>query len=175
MLSVHSTHGNCRTDQAANNARYVLDACGLHHVPVRMGLKEPLGPDVGVSSSIHGDDGFGNTGLAPAHSVPDEPSAVDELIRLAKQHAGNLHYLALGPVTNLAAALRREPDLLEWLATVTIVGSLGPAIHGDRAPWEDRRFAISRDPNMGCDFVAALEIAGAAGNITWCGPYVTRQ
>lgn len=175
VLAVHSTHGNCTTAQAANNARYVLDTCGREDIPVHMGLHQPLGPNVGVSSGVHGSDGFGNTGLVAARAVPESPNAVEDLIRLAKKHSGELHYLALGPVTNLAAAVRREPDLLDRLKTITIVGSLGPTMYGDREPWNDRRFAVSKDPNMACDLVAAEEIAGSSGAITWCGPYVTRQ
>ena len=175
MLAVTSVFGNCHSAQAADNARYVLDICGRQDVPVYRGSEAPLGQELRLSGGIHGQDGFGNTGLAPAGAVPGEPDGVSVLLDLVERHRGEIHYLALGPVTNLARALRLRPDLMEQLASVTIVGSLGPALHGDTEPWADRRFRVSRDPNVAFDFTAARAVGDTPGPVTWCGPYVTRQ
>lgn len=175
LVSVHSTHGNCTAERAAANARYVLETCGSGEVPVHLGLTEPLGQELRLSSSIHGDDGFGNTWHEPERGPVREPDAATRLVEMVRARPGELHYLALGPVTNLATALRREPALLSMLRTVTIVGTLGPTMFEDPEPWLDRRFRISKDPNVSCDIVAAAEVAMASGPVTWVGPYVTRQ
>ncbi|MET0853408.1 MAG: nucleoside hydrolase [Microterricola sp.] len=175
ILAVLSVFGNCHGDRAADNARYVLDTCGRQDVPVYRGCDVPLKQELKLSSGVHGDDGFGNTGLRPATSVPTEPNGIQVLLDLVNEHEGEIDYLALGPQTNLATALQTDPLLLERLKSVTIVGTLGPALYNDTEPWADRRFRVSRDPNVSFDIDAAQEVASRPGNVTWCGPYVTRQ
>lgn len=175
ILAVLSVFGNCHGDRAADNARYVLDTCGRQDVPVYRGCDVPLKQELKLSSGVHGDDGFGNTGLRPATSVPTEPNGIQVLLDLVNEHEGEIDYLALGPQTNLATALQTDPLLLERLKSVTIVGTLGPALYNDTEPWADRRFRVSRDPNVSFDIDAAEEVASRPGNVTWCGPYVTRQ
>ncbi|QUW17839.1 nucleoside hydrolase [Agrococcus sp. Marseille-Q4369] len=175
ILAVVSVFGNCHGDRAADNARYVLDTCGRQDVPVYRGSDEPLRQAIELSSGVHGDDGFGNTGLRPETSVPAEPSGIPIILDLVRQHPGEVDYLALGPQTNLARALELEPDLLRRLRSTTIVGTLGPALWNDTEPWADRRFRVSRDPNVSFDIDAAEIVASHEGDVTWCGPYVTRQ
>lgn len=175
ILAVLSVFGNCHGDRAADNARYVLDTCGRQDVPVYRGCDVPLKQELKLSSGVHGDDGFGNTGLRPETSVPTEPNGIQVLLDLVNEHEGEIDYLALGPQTNLATALQTDPLLLERLKSVTIVGTLGPALYNDTEPWADRRFRVSRDPNVSFDIDAAQEVASRPGNVTWCGPYVTRQ
>jgi len=71
--------------------------------------------------------------------------------------------------------MQSEPGLLEALKSTTIVGTLGPALYHDTEPWADRRFRVSRDPNVSFDIEAARTVAASPGDVTWCGPYVTRQ
>jgi purine nucleosidase len=175
LLAAISVFGNCTTDRAAENARYVLDTCGRADVPVYRGSGAPLAGELRLNPGIHGEDGFGNTGLRPETAVPSEPHGVEVLLDLVRAHDGEIDYLAIGPQTNLARALTLEPRLLERMRSVTIVGSLGPALYRDTEPWADRRFRISRDPNVTFDIVAAQAVAACAANVTWCGPYVTRQ
>lgn len=175
IMAVVSVFGNCHGDRAADNARYVLDTCGRQNVPVYRGSDVPLKQELRLSSGVHGDDGFGNTGIRPAVSVSTEPDGVDVIVDLVAQHEGEIDYLALGPQTNLARALESDPRLIEKLKSVTIVGTLGPALYGDTKPWADRRFRVSRDPNVSFDIDAAQVVAARAGDVTWCGPYVTRQ
>lgn len=175
ILAVLSVFGNCHGERAADNARYVLDTCGRQDVPVYRGCDVPLKQELKLSSGVHGDDGFGNTGFRPATSVPAEPNGIPILLDLVDAHEGEIDYLALGPQTNLATALKTEPRLLQRLRSTTIVGTLGPALYNDTEPWADRRFRVSRDPNVSFDIDAAQEVASRPGNVTWCGPYVTRQ
>lgn len=175
IVAVISVFGNTTGERAADNARYVLETCGRPDVPVYRGADAPLIQELRMNPGIHGEDGFGNTGLRPASPVASEPRGVPVLLDLLDQHEGELDYLALGPQTNLAMALEAEPRLLERLRSTTIVGTLGPALYHDTAPWEDRRFRVSRDPNVSFDIDAARMVAQHAGDVTWCGPYVTRQ
>lgn len=175
ILAAISVFGNCESERAADNARYVLDTCGRSDVPVYRGAAVPLEQDLQLNPGVHGEDGFGNTGLRPAVSVPAEPDGVQVILDLVEAHDGEIDYIALGPQTNLALALHREPRLLQRLRSVTIVGTLGPALYHDTEPWADRRFRVSRDPNVSFDPDATQEVARHEGDVTWCGPYVTRQ
>lgn len=175
ILAVVSVFGNCHGDRAADNARYVLDTCGRGDVPVYRGADAPLKQELQLSSGVHGDDGFGNTDLRPEVSVPAEPNGIPIILDLVHAHEGEIDYLALGPQTNLALALQSDSQLLQKLRTTTIVGTLGPALWNDTEPWADRRFRVSRDPNVSFDIDAAEVVASHEGDVTWCGPYVTRQ
>jgi len=175
ILAVVSVFGNTYGERAADNARYVLDTCGRQDVPVYRGSDVPLKQELKLSSGVHGDDGFGNTGLRPEVSVPADPDGIPIIVDLINRHVGEIDYVALGPQTNLAKALSLDGELLDKLKSVTIVGTLGPALYNDTEPWADRRFRVSRDPNVSFDIDAAQEVASRPGNIAWCGPYVTRQ
>lgn len=175
ILAVVSVFGNTYGERAADNARYVLDTCGRQDVTVYRGSDVPLEQELKLSSGVHGDDGFGNTGLRPEVSVPAEPNGIPIIVDLINEHVGEIDYIALGPQTNLALALRQDEKLIEKLKSVMIVGTLGPALYNDTEPWADRRFRVSRDPNVSFDIDAAQEVAVREGNISWCGPYVTRQ
>lgn len=175
IVAVHSTHGNCRADQAADNARYVLELIGRDDIEVHRGLLQPLSQPLDVSSHIHGHDGLGNTGLTPKRRVEGEPTAVDNLLRLAAKHAGELNLVVLGPSTNVAAAAKKEPRLFDQLASVTIVGGWGPALFNDATPWRNRPFGSGGDPNVFHDPEAAQILASSGRALTWCGPNVTRQ
>lgn len=175
ILAVVSVFGNTYGERAANNARYVLDTCGRQDVPVYRGSDAPLKQELKLSSGVHGDDGFGNTDLRPEVPVPAEPSGIPIVVDLINAHPGEIDYIALGPQTNLARALEIDGELIDKLKSVMIVGTLGPALYNDTEPWADRRFRVSRDPNVSFDIDAAQIVAQQAGDITWCGPYVTRQ
>lgn len=175
LVGVHSTHGNCGHERAARNARYVLELCGRGNVDVHIGLPAPSPDKHSYSASIHGDDGLGNTWVTPQRPPVEQPDAAENLVALAEKHPGRLDLLALGPLTNVAAALRLDPTLFEKLRSVTIVGSLGPTRFEDLAPWTDPRFRVSRDPNVSHDIASALQVAQTPGPVTWCGPYITRQ
>ncbi|HEX6235774.1 MAG TPA: nucleoside hydrolase [Acidimicrobiales bacterium] len=127
LVAVHATHGNCVTGQAAANARYVLDVAGRDDVPVIAGRPGPLSGPPRPRSGVHGRDGLGDRGLAPSPWPPAPPGedAVADLLRRVEAQAGELDLLALGPLTNLGAALRSEPGLLGAFRSLTIMGGTG--------------------------------------------------
>src|SRR5699024_8093534 len=128
IRAVHSTHGNCSALQAANNARAVLEVCGLAEVEIRIGLEAPPESSLKHSSNIHGEDGLGGSGIRPHTRVEGSADAAEHLVEQVNHDPGSIDLLALGSLTNIAAALRLDPLLLHKLRSVTIVGSLGPAM-----------------------------------------------
>jgi purine nucleosidase len=171
LVAVTTTHGNCRTEQATANARRVLAACGLDHVPVTGGLPAPLVGKLSVAAIVHGEDGLGDCGEAPppAPPAPADDNAVHELLRLAERRAGELHLLALGPLTNLGAAVRVEPGVLDAFTGVTVMGGAGRRL----APGEPDPTLGVGDPNTYHDAEATRLVVGVASRLCLVGVDVT--
>lgn len=171
LVAVTTTHGNTTTEQATANARRVLEVAGLAHVPVTGGLSGPLAGELDVAWFVHGRDGLGDCGEAPPPAPPAEPgkTAVEALLDLAHRHAGELDLLALGPLTNLGAALRVDPEVLAAFRSVTVMGGVGPR-RGEGEP--DPTGGIG-DPNTYHDAEAARLVAAASGQRTFVGVDVT--
>ena len=92
-------------------------------MPIAVGAAGPRnGAPAVFSPEVHGDDGLG--GCADTTHVPTlvDESAVELLLRLSHEHAGSLEIVAVGPLTNLAAALDADPTLPERIRQVTIMG-----------------------------------------------------
>ena len=171
IVEVTTTHGNTSTEQAAANARTVLDLCGLGHVPVTPGRSTPLAGELSLAWFVHGHDGLGDCGLAPPpwDPAPPDRDGVARLLDLASQRAGELDLLALGPLTNLGAAVAVDPGVLQAFRTVTIMGGAGPRL----APGEPDPTLGVGDPNTYHDAEAARLVAGADARVTLVGVDVT--
>jgi len=157
IVAAGSTHGNCRADQAALNALRVLEACGRGSVPVAVGLPGPVAGDATFATHVHGGDGLGDAVLAPPLGRPTDEGAVDQLIRLGHEHPGELDLLALGPLTNLAAALAADPAALAGYRSITVMGGAGV----ERADGPDPTLGVG-DPNTAHDPTATARVAEAA-------------
>lgn len=173
IVGVTTTHGNCQADQAARNARYVLDLAGLRDVPVAMGLPSPLVKALDVADYVHGADGVGNTGFATDERISIE-QGVRQLARLAAA-PNELELLALGPLTNLAAAEQAEPGTLRRFRSITIMGGMGPADAAsiEAAAARTPNFLETGDPNTDHDPEACEIVTACADNVTWVGMNVT--
>ncbi|WP_405218673.1 nucleoside hydrolase [Agrococcus sp. Ld7] len=117
------TWGNVDVEQGARNTSEVLQLAGHGDVPIAVGAAGPRnGAPAIFSPQVHGDDGLG--GCADTAHVPTlaSESAVELMLRLSHEHAGSLEIVAVGPLTNLAAALDADPTLPERIRQVTIMG-----------------------------------------------------
>ncbi|MHB1491813.1 pyrimidine-specific ribonucleoside hydrolase RihA [mine drainage metagenome] len=102
--------GNVPVAMGVQNALYTRDLCGST-VPVHSGADRPLLRDHVFAHDVHGADGMGDVGLALTGRTPAAGHAVDVLIDEARRHPGELTLVTLGPLTNLALALRKAPDI----------------------------------------------------------------
>lgn len=116
LVAVTTVTGD--TVRRARIARRLLDLAGRSDVPVHAGCREPGGG----SGSFLWLGYEGDFVLAPddATEVADEP-APDAIARLLREHDG-LEVVAVGPLTNLAAALARDPSLARRVACLTVMG-----------------------------------------------------
>jgi purine nucleosidase len=113
--------GNVPVDQGVQNALYTLELLG-EHVPVLGGAQAPLLAPLKTSQFIHGEDGMGDTGL-PLHGRKPYPGhAVDALLETAERYPGEVTLVALGPLTNVAMALHREPSFAGKVKECVMMG-----------------------------------------------------
>ena len=137
VVAMSTVFGNISAETAAGNCLRVLELCGRDDVPVARGAEVPLlGYQPVLAPYVHGDDGLGNTGLPPA-TLPLSPlSGAELIVQTAREHPGDLHIIATGPLTNLALALAIEPRLTELVAHVTIMGGAAEAPGNETAAAE---------------------------------------
>lgn len=122
IAGVGTVHGNIDPVSAARNSLVVLESGGAPDVPVAIGAARPVAQATHLATYVHGDDGLGNTDLAPPAGEPVPESAAGLLVRLARENAGALEVLAIGPLTNLALALLLEPELPRLVRRVMVMG-----------------------------------------------------
>ena len=106
LAGIGTVSGNTTAAQAARNTLGLLVLADRDDVPVAIGEHDFLshGYD-GGAPHVHGDDGVGGVALPEPSRAVAEGTAAELLIRLSHEHPGSLQVLAVGPLTNLAAAL----------------------------------------------------------------------
>jgi purine nucleosidase len=141
LVGVGTVAGNVDAELAARNTLRVLEVAGAAEPPVAIGAATPLLEPWSDVGWIHGDDGLGNSAQPAPSRVPSEEHAVEQLIRLSHEHAGALTVVAIGPLTNLALALRRDAGLPSRLRRVVIMGGSVRA-GGNRGPQAEANVAV---------------------------------
>ena len=114
--------GNVELAQAVRNARLVVETCRAD-VPVYAGAPGPLvraAPNRPVW--VHGADGFGDLGLQPRRVDADAGFAAERIVELVMAAPGAITLVTLGPLTNLALALLREPRLAHAAREIIVMG-----------------------------------------------------
>ena len=115
-------HGNCSLEQATVNALSVLELANADHIPVAKGCELPLVQPSLLAPETHGDTGLGYAKLPEPRAKPISQHAVDFLIEKILGTPGEITLVAIGPLTNVALAIRQEPRIAEALKEIIIMG-----------------------------------------------------
>jgi purine nucleosidase len=115
-------HGNCSVEQAAVNALSVLELANAGHIPVAKGCDLPLVQPSLLAPETHGATGLGYAELPAPHTRPIDQHAIDFLIDRILSAPGEITLVAIGPLTNVALAIRQEPRIVEALREIIIMG-----------------------------------------------------
>jgi len=122
VVGLTITAGNVGLPYTLGNALKLCEVAGRIDIPVFPGGDRPLLHPAPDAAEVHGRDGFGDIGLpAATHAAQSEHAAL-AIIRLSHAYAGRLHMVALGPLGNLALALRLDPGLPERIARLVVMG-----------------------------------------------------
>ncbi|QWF78971.1 nucleoside hydrolase [Amycolatopsis sp. CA-230715] len=119
LVGISSVHGNVTSGEAAANSARLLEVLGDHTTPVAVGASAPLAQPLHLS---HPNDLLRRALGRPRRRTPAPSPAAEQIVALAKEHAGALDLLTLGPLTNIANALRLAPDLPRLLRRVVVMG-----------------------------------------------------
>ena len=122
ILGVSTVAGNVDLARATRNTRAVLALAGRADIPVWPGCARPIMREAEDASAIHGGSGLGRAMLPEPPAMADAGNAVEAIIAAAKAHAGELVLVATGPLTNVAVALMREPELPKLLKRFVLMG-----------------------------------------------------
>ena len=163
-----TTFGNTDTAIATNNTLRMLELLGRPDIPVAKGVARSLvHPYVRRADHVHGSNAIGDVTLPEPKIRATDEHAGDLIIRMAKENPGEIALCPVGPVTNVALALVKAPEIAKLLRKIVIMGStiFHPGIHGPTAPMVDANFA--NDPE------AAHIVLGSGANITLVGMDVT--
>ncbi len=163
LIGITTVAGNVGINRTTRNALVVAQLAGLD-VPVHRGAAQPLVGAAVDGSRIHGETGLGDAVLPDLTRSEASDDAVAYICDTARS-VDDLHLLAIGPLTNIALALERDPDLRHHLAGLTIMG--GGAHIGNVTPVAE--FNIRADPE------AAAVVFEKAAPVTMVGLDVTNK
>jgi purine nucleosidase len=123
LVGVGTVSGNIDAAQAAVNTLDLIALSGKSGVPVALGAHDHLAhPYDGGVPHIHGRNGVGNVELPASGVSTVEETAAEMIVRLSHEYAGSLELVAVGPLTNVALALALDPNIVERVKAVTIMG-----------------------------------------------------
>lgn len=153
VRGIGTVSGNVSAAVGARNTLDLLQLAGHAHIPVALGAHDPqTGTFRGGAPHVHGANGIGEVSLEAADAGLAPESAAEMLVRLAHEHPGTLRVLAIGPLTNIAEALRLEPELPRLVEEITIMGGAALAPGNITAVAEAN---IANDPEAAADVLAA--------------------
>nr|WP_062341369.1 nucleoside hydrolase [Herbidospora sakaeratensis] len=142
LVGITTVGGNVSLDLTTLNARKLREFLGFPEVPVVAGCAGALVASRIDASEVHGFGGLGGAVLPEPRLPVAEGHAVDFIVETLAAAPGEISLVAVGPLTNIALAVRREPRIMEWARDFTILG--GSYTRGNRTPAAE--FNIAADP-----------------------------
>jgi purine nucleosidase len=139
VLAITTVAGNVGLEQATRNALYTAELCGSN-VPVFSGAAAPLIRPLEDAVWFHGRDGLGDHGYKPAARSPATGFAVDAIVRTVEANPG-IEIITLGPLTNLALALRQWPQMATNVSRCVVMGG-APCCEGNVTPAAEFNFWV---------------------------------
>ena len=164
IVGISTVAGNVPLDRTTRNTLKVCELMGADY-PVFPGAERPWRRPYADASEFHGADGLGGAALPEPKRAAQEQTAWDALFRAAEAYAGRLEVVTIGPLTNLATALVKYPQLSKRIHRILMMG--GAAVGGNRTPCAE--FNIYADPD------AAQAVFRSGIPIVMCGLDVTHQ
>jgi purine nucleosidase len=170
LEALTTTFGNTDVDRATANTLRILELAGRPDIPVARGPgRSLLKPFVKGAVHVHGDNGLGDIVLPEPKIKAVAEHASDLMIRMARENPGEITLCPVGPITNVAIALAKEPDVAPLFKEIVVMGStiFHPGIQGIATPIADANFW--NDPE------AAEIVLRSGAKITLVGMDVTMK
>ncbi|RDI55609.1 nucleoside hydrolase [Nocardia mexicana] len=169
IVGIASTAGNVPAPQVAANNLALLDLCRAPDIEVALGVESPLAIPLRTTEDTHGPQGIGYAEFPPSARTLSDRSAARLWVDLARAHPGEIIGLCTGPLTNLALALRLEPQLPQLLRRLVVMGgafqrpgNTTPTnewnVHVDPEAWKEVFDAFAAAPADRRPLVCGLDI-----------------
>lgn len=153
ILSIASTAGNVPVNQVAANNLAWLDLCDAGNIEVTLGASAPLVAPLMTTEDTHGPQGIGYAELPISSRQLSDRDAATAWVELVRERPGAITGLVTGPLTNLATAIRIEPELPRLLKRLVLMG--GAFQHpGNTTPTSEWNVAV--DPEAASEVFAAF-------------------
>ena len=166
VVGLTTIFGNVHVEVATRNALRLVEMAGID-CPVAEGAEKPLAmPLKPPAYFVHGGEGFGDVPKSRPKGQPDMRTAARFIVNTINEHPGEIELCPVGPLTNIALALRLDPSITEKVAHVTIMGGAVEK-RGNVTRWAEAN--IWNDPH------AAAEVLAADWPMTLIGLDVTEQ
>lgn len=123
VVGITAVAGNVGLAQNAKNALKVVELSGRHTVPVHAGCARPMMRALVTAEHVHGQSGLDGPDLPEPQIALQQTHGVDFIIETLRTHApDSVTLCALGPLTNIAMALVKAPDIAERIAEIVLMG-----------------------------------------------------
>jgi purine nucleosidase len=169
LVAVTCTAGNVDARQVAENTRAILELARRYDVEVAIGRETPLARALVTTPETHGPLGIGYAQLPPAQTPLSPRLSSDLIVEEARRRPGELTLVTLAPLTNVALAVLREPELPRLLKHVVIMGGSYRSA-GNTAPTTE--WNVNVDPESAAIVFAAF---GMPGHGAAAGPGAAAQ
>ena len=164
LRAITTVHGNASLANTTTNARKTVEFAGLTDIPIAAGMPRPLVREPHYAPDVHGESGSTARRIPPPTVAVLDQHAVDLIIE--RSHSvPDLHLVPVGPLTNIASALIKDPTLPTRIREITLMG--GSLTFGNVTP--------AAEFNIWCDPEAAHVVFTSGIPIRMIGLNVTRQ
>jgi purine nucleosidase len=121
-LGITTVAGNVGIEKGTKNALNLVEMAERGRIPVAIGATKPLIREHVQAEEFHGQDGLGNTNLSAPNLKPEQNHATDQIVSSIMANKGEVVLVAVGPLTNLAIAVIKEPSIISHVRKVIIMG-----------------------------------------------------
>lgn len=141
VAAITTVAGNVPLAQATRNVLYAEELCAVE-TPVYPGAEQPLVQELVTAQWFHGTDGLGDHGYAPKSRQAETTRAAEAIVATVLSNPG-IEIVTLGPLTNVALAIRKEPKIVRLIGRLVVMGG-APCCEGNVTPAAE--FNIWVDP-----------------------------
>src|SRR5215211_5002229 len=142
LLAITAVAGNQTLDKTALNARRIATVGGIRDVPIAAGMDRPLVRPLVTAPYAHGESGLDGYDFGPPEVDLVPEHGVDLIIRTVKESPEPVTLVPVGPLTNVAMAFLRAPEIKQNISRIVLMG--GAAYLGNVTPAAE--FNIYVDP-----------------------------
>jgi inosine-uridine nucleoside N-ribohydrolase len=165
VVAITAVAGNVPLSVTLPNALRLVEIAERPDIPVAAGASSPLIRNLVTAAYAHGNNGLAGVEFPPARLRPVKEPASDLICSLVRENAHNVCIVGIGPLTNIALALRQDPEIASMVSSIVLMG--GSLSGGNVTPAAEFNFYV--DPE------AASMVFASGIPIRMVGLDVTRK